>query len=212
MACTARHATGGLTTAISIRNTLRGYSLGSGPISFQFCYNSCMNKQTISLREFVDAFQVIIGKPIWRVIHPADGWLTIDLGQKYTDSLPGKGGQDEPYQRGQYQLHIIGDWEVYTNGSLFESRQVNDNDQSAYFSRMDVLVNDFPLTSIDSIVFENDNLILKGDNSELRVPISDTSESISLSYVELDSDNKPTSYTHYRYDDAIGKLVTTYTK
>lgn len=171
-----------------------------------------MNKQTISLQDFVDAFQVIINKSIWRVIHPADGWLTVDLGQKYTDSLPGKDGQDEPYQRGQYQLHITGDWELYTNGKLSESRQVNGDDQSAYFSRMDALVNDFPLTNVDYLVFENDKLILKGDNSELRVPLSESSESISLSSVELDSDSNPVSYIHYRYDDELGKLVTITTK
>lgn len=171
-----------------------------------------MNNQTISLQDFVDAFQVIIDKSIWRVIHPADGWLTIDLGQKYIDSLPGKDGQDAPYQRGQYQLHITGDWEVYTNGELSESRQVNGDDQSAYFSRMDDLVNNFPLSSIDSIVFENDKLTLKSDNSELRVPLSESFESISLSCVELDSDNQPTEYTHYRYDDELGKLVIITTK
>lgn len=171
-----------------------------------------MTKTTISLQDFSSALQVIIGKSIWRVIHPADGWLTIDIGQKYTDSLPSKGGQDEPYQRGQYQLHITGDWELYINGELSESREVNGDDQAAYFSRMDKLVNNFPLTSIDSIVLENDTLILKSDSSELRVPLSDSSESISLSFVELSSDNKPTSYTHYRYDDELGKLVTTTTK
>lgn len=171
-----------------------------------------MTKNPISLQDFSSAFQIIADKPIWRVTHPADGWLTIDLGQKYTDSLPGKDGKDEPYQRGQYQLHITSNWEVYTNGELYESRQVNGDNKSAYFSRMDTLVNNFPLSSIDSIVFENDKLILKSDNSELRVPLSESSESISLSCVELDSDNQPTAYTHYRYDDEIGKLVTTTTK
>lgn len=171
-----------------------------------------MTKNPISLQDFLSTFQVIVRKPIWRVIHPADGWLTIDLGQKYTDSLPGNDGQDEPYQRGQYQLHITGDWEVYTNGELSESRRVNGDNQSTYFSRMDILVNNFPLTSVDSIIFENDNLIFKGDNSELRVPLSESSESISLSCVELDSDNQPTSHTHYRYDDEIGKLVIITTK
>ena len=61
-------------------------------------------------------------------------------------------------------------------------------------------------------MFENDKLILKSDSFELKVPLSESSESISLRCVELDSDNKPTSYTHYRYDDEIGKLVPTSTK
>lgn len=171
-----------------------------------------MNKKAIPLQVFVDAFQVIVGKPIWRVIHPADGWLTIDLGQKYTDSLPGKDGKDEPYQRGQYQLHITADWEIYVKGELSESRKVNGSSQSDYFSRMDKLVSNFPLLQIDSITLENNYLILKDSESEIRVPVNESSESISLSSVELDTSNKPTFYTHYRFDDELGQLVTITTK
>lgn len=175
-----------------------------------------MTKNPISLQDFSSAFQAIVDKPIWRVIHPADGWLTIDLGQKYTDSLPGKDGKDEPYQRGQYQLHITADWEIYVNGELSESRKVNGSSQSDYFSRMDKLVSNFPLIQIDSITLENNTLILKDSEkdseSEIRVPINESSESISLSSVELDTSNKPTFYTHYRFDDELGQLVTITTK
>lgn len=166
-----------------------------------------MNKQVISLQNFVSAFQKIVDESIWRVIHPADGWLTIDLGQKYTDTLPGTDGQDEPYIRGQHQLHITGDWEIYTNDKLVESRKVHGDDRLAYFNRMERLIDNFPLTKVQSVTLEKGQLVIKDGQSKISIPVSETLESVSLSLVELDANHRPGAYTHYRFDEELGKLV-----
>ncbi|NLG06736.1 MAG: hypothetical protein GX559_03520 [Candidatus Pacebacteria bacterium] len=166
-----------------------------------------MNKQVIFLQNFVLAFQKIVDESIWRVIHPADGWLTIDLGQKYTDTLPGTDGQDEPYIRGQHQIHITGDWEIYTNDKLIESRKVHGDDRAAYFNRMEQLADNFPLTQVQSVILEEGQLLIKDGQSKISIPVSETLESLSLSSVELDANHRPIAYTHYRFDEELGKLV-----
>jgi len=166
-----------------------------------------MNKQPISLQDFIDALQIIVDQSIWRVIHPADGWLTIDLGKKYIDTVPSKGGKDEPYEKGQYQLHITGDWKVYRNEKLVESRNVSDDDQKSYFDRMEKLVSNFPIRKIKSVNLNQDELIIEGEESDIRIPVSDTADSLSLTAVELDNNNKPVSYTHCRFDEELERLV-----
>ena len=171
-----------------------------------------MNKQTISLQDFVDAFQVIVGQSIWRVIHPADGWLTIDFGRKYMDTIPGKDGKNEPYDKGQYQIHITGDWKVYKDSGLVESRGVNGDDQKSYFGRMEKLATNFPLTEITSVNFDDSELAIISNNFTIRIPVSTDSDYISLTSVGLDNDDKPFSYTHYRFDEKLGQLARISTK
>ncbi|OGJ37837.1 MAG: hypothetical protein A2383_01990 [Candidatus Pacebacteria bacterium RIFOXYB1_FULL_39_46] len=171
-----------------------------------------MNKQSISIQDFILSFKEVIGKSIWRVIHPADGWLTIDLGQKYTDTLPGKDGQDEPYERGRYQIHITGNWKVYKNGELIESRNVDGDDQKAYFDRMEELAANFPLVTVESVKLNKNHLVIIDKQFEIRVPVAESTDSISLSVVELDANNKPVSYSHYRFDEELGKLASISTK
>lgn len=166
-----------------------------------------MNKQRISLPDFVKAFKVLIGNPIWRVIHPADGWLIIDLGQRYTGTIPGAGGLDEPYDKGQYRLHIAGDWEVYSGNKLIETRKVFYANQKEYFDRMDKLIQNFPVKVIEAIRVEHGAMLMAGSNAYIRIPISKNPDSISLTEVELDSFNNAISYTHYRYEEALCSFV-----
>ncbi len=166
-----------------------------------------MNKKSISLLQFGEGFQPIVGSSIWRVIHPADGWLTIDIGQKYSDTIPSKDGSDEPYDKGQYQLHITGDWEVFSGDELVETRKVNGADQKTYFERMDKLAINFPLKTIDAVKFKDNKLIISGDGAQIRVPVNEDGESIGLTVVKLSQSNEPTSYTHYRYEDELRSLA-----
>lgn len=166
-----------------------------------------MQIKPISFQQYIDSFQPIVGGSIWRVIHPADGWLTIDIGQKYFDTISGKDGNDEPYEKGQYQLHITGDWEVFSENKLVETRKVNEADQKTYFERMEKLATSFPLKTIDSVKFEENKLIISGDGAQIRVPVKKDGESISFTIVELNQSNKPVSYTHYRYEDELQSLA-----
>lgn len=168
--------------------------------------------QQISLQQFVESFQAVVNKPIWRVIHPADGWLIIDIGQKYIDTIPGKDGVDEPYDKGQCQLYITGNWEVYSGNKLIETRKVNGVDQKTYFNRMDKLVTNFPIKIVESVKLDGNILIISGNSSNIRVSINRNAENISLTEVELNQSNKPISYTHYRYEKEIGDLARISTK
>lgn len=171
-----------------------------------------MNKKPISLSDFVSVFKDVFEKPIWRVIHPADGWLFIDIGQKYTDVIPGKGGVDEPYDKGQYQIHITGNWEVYSGDKLLETRKVNGANQKTYFDRMEKLVTNFPIKQIEQVRLDGSNLIISGNNTNIKIPVNTTSNSLSMTKVELNLSNKPISYTHYRYEEEIGSLAEISTK
>jgi hypothetical protein len=171
-----------------------------------------MTSQKISLQQFVEKLQGVVGQPIWRVIHPADGWLFIDIGQQYSDTVPGKNGADEPYDKGQYQIHITGDWEVYSGDKLLETRTVNGADQKTYFNRMDTLVSNFPIKVIEQIKIVGENLIISGNDSYIKVPVSISSDSLSMTEVELSSTNEPIAYTHYRYEEEVGGLVEVSTK
>ena len=166
-----------------------------------------MNTKQISLPVFADSFRVIIGKSIWKVIHPADGWLTIDIGEKYIDTLPGKDGKDELYEKGQYQIHVHSDWEVYIKGELVESRQVNNNDQITYFDRMEKLASNFPIKKITSVELVDNTLVISGNNAEIKIYVSESSDSISLTGVELNADKNPISYTLYRFNEKLGSLA-----
>ncbi len=166
-----------------------------------------MQTKSISFQQFIANFQPIVGNSIWRVIHPADGWLTIDIGQKYTDTIPGKDGDDEPYDKGQYQLHITGDWEIFSGDKLIETRKVNEADQKTYFERMDKLATNFPIKTIDSVKLEDNKLIISGNGAQIRVPVNENGESISLTVVKLSQSNEPISYAHFRYEDELKSLA-----
>lgn len=166
-----------------------------------------MQAQQISLQQFVENLRVMVGESIWRTIHPADGWLIIDIGQKYRDTIPGKGGIDEPYDKGQFQLRITGDWEVYSGDKLIETRKVNDDNQKAYFDRMDKLVTNFPIKTIENIEFYDSSLIISGNGVDVRVPIRTDTDSISFTKVELSQSKEPIIYTHYRYEEKVGGLA-----
>jgi len=166
-----------------------------------------MNTKKISFQQFVAAFDQIINKPIWRIIHPADGWLIIDFGQKYISSLPGKNGVDEPYEKGDCQLYIKGDWEIYNNDVLFETSNVIDSDQKQYFSRMDYLTKNFPIQHIHTVEYNTTSILLFGDVAHMSIDISANPDAIRLTVVEINTSNIPITHTHYRYDQKMGSYI-----
>lgn len=169
-----------------------------------------MQSQQISLQQFVEKLQVIVNQPIWRVIHPADGWLLLDLGKQYQDFISDKDGSEKPYTKGEYQLAIKGNWEITQNSDVIESRTVKHNEtQESYFTRMDSLANNFPIKTISEISLSEADIVLSAeDGYQIKVTVTEKNDSLGLTIVQLDNENKPTAYTHHRYDDALQSLAT----
>lgn len=169
-----------------------------------------MQSQQISLQQFVEKLQVIVNQLIWRVIHPADGWLLLDLGKQYQDYISDKDGSEKPYTKGEYQLTIKGNWDITQNSSVVESREVKpDETQESYFTRMDTLVKNFPIKSLSGVSLTENSIVFNAENGlQLKVATTGSDDSLSLTVVNLDSENKPTAYTHHRYDEELKSLAT----
>jgi len=168
-----------------------------------------MLSQPITLQQFVEKLQTIIGQPIWRVIHPADGWLFVDLGKEYQDFIFSKDGSEKPYVKGEYQLQFKGDWTITQNEKVIEARTVQPNEtQEKYFTRMDALTSNFPI-KVFSIVSNSDNqVVFEAEKGyQLKVSVTGCDDALSLTAVDLDVENKPLAYIHYRFDEELGSLA-----
>lgn len=168
-----------------------------------------MTTQQISIQQFSEELKKIINQSVWRVIHPADGWLFLDLGKQYQDYILNRDGSKKPYTKGQYQLCIKGDWEIIQNDTSTESRAVRSGEtQESYFTRMDNLVNHFPFKTISGINLLENNFVLYAENGfQLKVFVTGKDDALSLTIVEISADGKPISYTHHRFDKELGSLV-----
>ena len=163
----------------------------------------------MSLHQFVEKLKAVVNLPIWRVIHPADGWLFLDIGQQYQDFILDKEGCEKPYVKGECQLNVKGNWTITHGGDIVESRMLKpDETQRDYFTRMEYVADNFPLTSISTVTHE-DNCIVFGsvDDYQLRVIDSGKNDSLGLAVVSLNSSSQPVIYTHTRYDTELQSLV-----
>lgn len=169
-----------------------------------------MQHQQISLPQFAESLQVVINQSIWRVIHPADGWLFLDIGQQYQDSIFNSGGTEQPYTKGKFQLHIKGDWTISRNEIVIESRTVKSGEtQENYFARMEAIVQNFPMKSICSVNVNYGEVVFAAKNGyELKVMMTDHDDSLSLTVVELSNFSVPVAYTYFRHDEELKSLVT----
>jgi len=166
-----------------------------------------MKINPITKTQFLHYFKNIENSNIWQVIHPADGWLIIDLGIKYTDTVPGRNGQDQPYERGEYQIFIRGDWKIYKKNKLFATRQVKNDNQKEYFDRMEQLTNDFPINKVKKVSLNKGTLIISGEDAKIKILIDPTTDTISLSKVKLDANKQPLFYYHYGFAEKINGLA-----
>ena len=160
-----------------------------------------MQHQQTAIHQFVKDLQVVINQPIWRVIHPADGWLFLDLGKRYQDYISDETGSEEPYPKGVYQLYIKGNWQVIRSKAVIESRTVKPSEsQEDYFLRMEAVATNFPIRSI-SRVNQGDKTIIfnAGDGYRLEVNITEPDDSLRLTVVRVNKLNKPVSYRHFGY-------------
>jgi hypothetical protein len=141
---------------------------------------------------------------------PADGWLFLDLGRQYQDFISDKDGSEKPYAKGEYQLTIKGDWQIIQNGEPIESRAVKaDETQEFYFTRMDNLVNNFPIKTISGVNLVENSVVFDTENDyQLQTTVSGQDDSLGLTVVQLDSENKPIAYIHHRYDEELSSLAT----
>lgn len=168
-----------------------------------------MQSQQISLQQFVEKLQIVVNQPIWRAIHPAGGWLLLDLGKQYQDFISDKDGSEKPYTKGQYQLIIKGDWEIIQKSNAVESRTVMPNEtQESYFTRMDTLVKNFPIKTLSEVTLKDDSIVFNAENDTLlKVAATGDDDSVGLTVVKLDNENKPIAYTHHRYDEELKSLA-----
>lgn len=157
-----------------------------------------MQDQWIAHHQFIKDLQIIINQPIWRVIHPADGWLFLDLGKPYQDYISDEKGSEIPYIKGEYQLYITGDWQIAQNKTVVESRLVKPNEaQKDYFSRIEDVANNFPIKSISGVNYYDKNVVFNaGDGCHLTVDVTDE-DSLTLTIVQLDESNRPIAYRHF---------------
>lgn len=162
-----------------------------------------MQHQQTAINQFVKDLQVVVNQPIWRVIHPADGWLFLDLGKRYQDYISNETGSEKPYTKGIYQLYIRGNWQIIQGKAVVESRTVKPSEsQEDYFSRMENIANDFPIKSISRVVHYGKSIVFNaGDGYQLEVDISDHDDSLRLTTVQLDKSNKPVDYRHFEYSE-----------
>lgn len=169
-----------------------------------------MQTRYITLQHFVEKLQILTNQPIWRVIHPADGWLIIDLGRQYQDYIFDIEGGQKPYNKGEYQLTIKGHWEITQNEYLIDSKTLMaDESQESYFTRMHNLVNNFPIKTISGVSFSDTIIILDTKNDyQLKVNVNNEADDIGLTIVQLSKDNKPKAYTHHRFDEKLNSFVT----
>lgn len=168
-----------------------------------------MQTKKIDIQQFVEKLQAVVNQPIWRVIHPADGWLFMDLGKQYQDAISDKDGSEKPYTKGEYQLQIKGDWTIAQGEKVIGARVTQpDETQEKYFTRMEALANNFPMKSFSNALFSDGNVIFEAENGyQLKVSVTGTDDALSFTIVELTADSKPTAYTHYRFDEEIGSLL-----
>lgn len=168
-----------------------------------------MQSQQISLQQFVEKLQSVVGQPIWRVIHPADGWLSMDLGKEYQDFISDKDGSEKPYVKGEYQLQFKGDWIITRNEKMIGVRAVQpDEKQENYFDRMEKLANSFPIKAFSHVSISGNQIVFEAeDDYQLKVTVTGSDDALSLTAVALDGDSKPVAYTHYRFDKDLGSLA-----
>lgn len=168
-----------------------------------------MQTKKIDIQQFVEKLQAVVNQPTWRVIHPADGWLFMDLGKQYQDSISDIDGSEKPYTKGEYQLQFKGDWIITQNEKLIEARATQSNEtQEDYFTRMEALTSSFPIKSFSNVSHSYGSIIFEAENGcQLKVPVTGTDDALSFTIVELTADNKPTLYTHYRFDEGLGSLA-----
>lgn len=161
----------------------------------------------ISSEQMVQALKKLQSYSIWRVIHPADGWLIIDLGEKYMSSFPSTGGIDEPYERGEYDLMIQSDWEIYSDNTVVAQREMGHETRHDYFTRMDELCSNFPIKKIETVTVKGNFIRLTEGKNEMRLPLTEPLDGIHLTYTELSALKKPKSYHHYRFDEELNSLT-----
>lgn len=168
-----------------------------------------MSKQPISTQQFVEKLQVIVNQPIWRVIHPADGWLFLDLGKQYNDYISNKDGSEKSYTKGEYQLHIKSNWEITQNGIVIASRVVKKNEtQEEYFSRLENLAKNFPCKSFTRIQLTNDEIMFSsGDGYQLEVAFTGHDDNLGFTIVQVSASNDAVAYSHLRYDETLKSLA-----
>ncbi len=163
-----------------------------------------MITQQLSLAQFVEALQVVIGLPIWKVIHPADGILHFDLGRKYADSVP---GIPNPHIEGEVRIYVYGDWTLVQNGRLIASRRYSpDETRHDYFERMDVLEKNFPIKQIISVTYENGEVIFADAQTAFHIKTDGKADDIAIRVVRLDDQNIPLTFTHYRFEEKSNTL------
>lgn len=167
-----------------------------------------MELRSITLQEFTSVLQSFRSQPIWRVIHPADGWLLFDLGEEYQGRISGVNGEERPYPQGQFQLTIRGDWRLWQNSVLVNSREVQENEtQKEYFERLEKLVQNFSLTAFEKIEITRNLLSFFQGDSRLDIDFSLNFDVVTLTYVDLDAQKTPVKFTHYRFDKEKNSLV-----
>ena len=170
-----------------------------------------ISSQKINSFQFIEKLQLVINKPIWRVIHPADGWLFLDFGRKYLDHLSGTDGKKVPYEKGEIRLYIKGDWTITKNGKTQNCRDVSPNEtQKQFFSRMEFIVNNFPITFISRLEFAGGKVSFIDQNGfQLTVDMPATDDSLEFTVTELNDDNVPVAYTHYEFNESKQSLTMT---
>lgn len=152
---------------------------------------------------------MVIEQPIWRVIHPAGGWLFMDLGQQYQDFISDREGNEKPNSKGEYQLYIKGKWALTQNGKVVEIRTVGrDESQEMYFSRIESLASNFPIHSFTAVSLVNNEVVFEAqDGYQLKVHVTGNDDALSLTVVELGSNTIPLTYTHFRFNEELGFLA-----
>lgn len=145
------------------------------------------SEKVISISEYVELLKKVTGKTIWKVAHPADGMLIIDLGRKL---------QRNGFDEGEITMHIIGPWSYEQNDLEIQHSEAEESEsRSDFFNRMDILEKNFPFSQFESVSLEKDTILFKGDNDKVfNIRPNSDGEYLDIRIVHSDTDFESVSF------------------
>lgn len=149
-----------------------------------------------SLSKLSELLEQAQGKEIWRIIHPAGGWLFFDIGRRLPDVIYGLKGKTTPYDTGEIRIFIECDWEFWSRGKLIQSRQLRPGETNTeYFDRIeDGLIGQRTFKTISGTDLTGETLSIHFDNGEeLRVFLGRPEQSFGVIVRTIDPESKNVS-------------------
>lgn len=164
-----------------------------------------MRIKGISTRQFEQLLNECCGKPIWKIIHPADGIIHISVGTKLLDNFHDR-------LVGEHTLFIYGDWIFCQQGQeISTSALLPGENRSEYIRRMESFVE--RLSVVDHV--KNIRIQEKGHLVVIAFDTGDQIQVVENEYgwvsitnnLSLSQDGTVTGARHARRDERTGKLV-----